>query len=100
MNYFTIPGINRFDIIQAVCDEYNITREQLHSKSRKQPLPEARQIVAWYNVKALNQSLNQVKRFLGYGNHSSVIHCVKTVNNRMEVEREFRELVEKILNKS
>ncbi len=84
-------------IIDTVCDYFNITREDILSKSRKRPIVQARQI-AMYECRNLisNCSLSTIGAELGGKDHATVLHACTTVQDLMGIDRSIRQYVSDI----
>ena len=84
-------------IISTVCEYFNITRDQLLSKSRVRQIVQARQI-AMYECRNLipNCSLSTIGAELGGKDHATVLHACTTVHDLMSTDKLFRQWVEDI----
>ncbi|MCD8312922.1 MAG: chromosomal replication initiator protein DnaA [Bacteroidales bacterium] len=89
------------DMIQnAVCDYFNITREDLVSKSRKREIVQARQIAMYLSRNHINCSFSTIGSEIGGKDHATVVHACGIVSDLMSTDRTFRQYVndiEKIL---
>jgi len=86
---------------KVVCDYFNITRDDLLSKTRKRQIVQARQI-AMYMSRSLisNCSLSTIGAEIGGKDHATVLHACTTVNDLMSTDKTFKQYVtdiEKIL---
>ena len=89
------PGDISIDrILSTVCDYFNITREDMLSKSRKRPIVQARQI-AMYECRNLiaNCSLSTIGAELGGKDHATVLHACTTVQDLMTTDKAFRQYI-------
>ena len=84
-------------IISTVCEYFNITREQMLSRSRVRQIVQARQI-AMYECRNLiqNCSLSTIGAELGGKDHATVLHACTTVHDLMSTDKLFRQWVEDI----
>ena len=84
-------------ILSTVCDYFNITREDMLSKSRKRPIVQARQI-AMYECRNLiaNCSLSTIGAELGGKDHATVLHACTTVQDPMATDKGFRQYINDI----
>ena len=84
-------------IISTVCEYFNITRDQMLSKSRVRQIVQARQI-AMYECRNLiqNCSLSTIGAELGGKDHATVLHACTTVHDLMSTDKLFRQWVEDI----
>ncbi len=81
---------------QTVCEYFNITRENLLSKSRKRQIVQARQIAMYLSRIKLNCSLTTIGAELGGKDHATVMHACSTVSDLMETDKTFRKYVKDI----
>lgn len=93
------------NINSIICDEvgrkYNasICDDDLKSKSRKREIVFARQLCMCYRYKVLGNSLkNAAKPYIK--DHATVINAVKSVRNMLETDKLYREMVERIENRT
>jgi chromosomal replication initiator protein len=85
------------DYIQkVVCDYFNLPIELINSKTRKREIVQARQLSMYFSKKHTKNSLNTIGLHCGNKDHATVLHAVKTVNNLMETDKQFRAYVDEI----
>jgi chromosomal replication initiator protein len=85
---------------RAVCDYFNITRDQLLSKTRKRQIVQARQIAMYLSRNLMNCSLSTIGAEIGGKDHATVLHACTTVSDLMTIDKTFKQYVndiEKIL---
>jgi len=88
------------DYIQKiVCDYFDITPDQLHSKTRKREIVQARQIAMYFSKSMTKSSLASIGSQIGGKDHATVLHACKTVNNLIDTDKQFRETVKNIEKK-
>lgn len=75
---------------------FNITEEQLESKSHKIELVWPRQVIQFFCKKNTNNSLNEIGWFIGKKDHATVLHSIHRVNNAIETNRTSRKEITKI----
>ena len=63
---------------------------------RRREIVESRQLLFYFLSLYTTKTLNKIGATLGK-DHATVIHAVRTINNRIETEKDLRELV-KLLN--
>ena len=78
------------DVEERVCQFYNLDREVLESKSRKQEVSKARQVTMYLAKKYTEASLAHIGEVLGNRNHATVIHGIKAVGDWMEFDAGIR----------
>ena len=80
-------------IQDAVAREWGVTAEGLRSKTRTKTLTVPRQ-VAMYLMRHLTElSLVEIGRFFGGRDHSTVIHAIRQVAERIQGDEAFRDKV-------
>lgn len=79
------------EIEEVVCAEMDVDIEKLKSKSRKGNLPTAR-FMCWMLIKEkrIFKSLTQIAIHYGKKQHCTIIHGIKSVTGRMEMEKDLR----------
>ena len=81
---------------KAVCQYFNITMDNLLSKSRKRQIVQARQIAMYMSRNLLKCSLSAIGAELGGKDHSTVLHSCTAVQDQMSVDKTFRQYVSDI----
>ena len=82
------------DYIQkTVAAYYNISLEELKSKSRKRELVTARQVAMYFVKKYTSYSLKSIGHYFGGRDHSTVIHALQAVNDMLDTEPIFKRSV-------
>jgi chromosomal replication initiator protein len=86
-------------ITKIVCEDMNIDENKVRDKTRKQEIVIARQI-AMYLAKELTRiSLKNVGLYFGGRDHSTVIHACTSIQNLVDTDPNFAEIVKNIKNK-
>ena len=82
---------------ENVCEYFNISRDDLLSKSRKRQIVQARQI-AMYLCRNLisNCSLSTIGSEIGGKDHATVLHACMTVSDLMSTDKTFKKYVSDI----
>ena len=78
---------------KAVCQYFNITMDNLLSKSRKRQIVQARQIAMYMSRNLLKCSLSTIGSEIGGKDHSTVLHACSTVQDLMSIDKTFRQYV-------
>ena len=82
---------------EVVCEYFNITRENLLSKSRKRQIVQARQIAMYMSRNLIGGcSLSTIGMELGGKDHATVLHACNTVSDLMSTDKMFRQYVSDI----
>ena len=72
---------------------FNITRDELVSKTRKRQIVQARQIAMYMSRNLINCSLSTIGAEIGGKDHATVLHACTTVNDLMSTDKAFRQYV-------
>ena len=82
-------------ITNAVVDETDIPRSLIVSDNRKRTIVEKRQIIMYL---ARQHRLGTVEEIAGYfgKDHSTAIHACKVIQNLIDTDKEFENLVNRI----
>ena len=78
------------EIQKAVGQKYYVTMEQIVSPERTATLVTPRQLAMYIAKKFTNKSLPEIAKSFGKS-HATIIHGVKTINKRLDVEPELKE---------
>jgi len=79
------------DYIQkTVAAHYNISLEDLKSKSRKREFVTARQVAMFFVKQYTNHSLKSIGHYFGGRDHSTVIHALQAVNDMLDTAPRFK----------
>ncbi len=81
-------------IQQQITDHFNLTREQLIGKGRKQDVATARHIAMFLIRTLIGSHFTTIGLHFGNRDHSTVIHAVNTVEKRCKNDPSFARLVE------
>ncbi len=84
-------------ITETVCKLYNIDTDLLYSKSRKREISDARQVAMYLAKKLTSMSSTNIGTRLSR-NHATVLHACKTIEERLSIEKQLQEDIEKIEN--
>ena len=76
-------------IQQHVADHFNLTREQLIGKGRKQDVATARHIAMFLIRTLIGSHFTTIGLHFGNRDHSTVIHAVNTVEKRHKNDSSF-----------
>lgn len=93
MNYWIIPAItkcdNRYDddaVKNAIHDVLGVSPQQIESKNRFRPYVEARQIYCYLMRKHTTKTMKYIAQSLGGRDHSTAIHSIRQVEDRLDSE--------------
>lgn len=91
----TIRKLSIDEIIKAVCATYDVSYADILSQGRPQPLATARQVAMFLARKLTGKSLPMIADNFNR-NHSTVMHGMKEIQKRIEVEQELKRTIESI----
>ncbi len=86
------------DIIESVCDYFNVPVEEVNGKSRKRNLVVARQVSMYLAQKHTKMPASRIGKLIAGRDHSTVLHSCEKVEERMKMDSQFCEEIEKIEN--
>jgi len=89
--------INEEDIIEMVAKEFNITKEEIISRSRKRIYVESRQIISYVLKTKYKITLASIGEYVGGRDHTSIIHYLQTFSNIYETDSRYRNKCKNIL---
>ena len=77
------------DILEKVCGHYNVTPQNVFSKSRKRDYVIVRQVSMYLAQKYTKMPASRIGQLIGGRDHSTVIHSCSTVEQRLKVDKSF-----------
>ena len=86
-------------IIEVVTEHFNISMDQMVSKSRSSDIAKPRQIAMFLCTKMTDSSLDVIGSFLGGRDHSTIIHGIKKVKEEYETNESTKSLIDTIMKK-
>ena len=97
--YITVSESKRIsmnDIIEAVCEYYNVSVDDINSPKRSQDIVHPRQVATWLCRNMTESSQDQVGKAVGNRNHATVINSINKINveisNNSPTKREIEEI--------
>lgn len=81
-----LPEPSMQQIVTAVTDFYRIRLSDLQSKKRLRSVTLPRQVCMYFARKLTRLSLEEIGAFFGGRDHTTVMHAVRAVENRAELE--------------
>ncbi|MBR6283232.1 MAG: chromosomal replication initiator protein DnaA [Muribaculaceae bacterium] len=85
-------------MVETIADFYNIDVDDIYGKSRKREISDARQVLMYFAKTLGNMSSTNVGMRLSR-NHATVLHACKQVEQRVSIEKQFRQEIEQIRSK-
>src|SRR5699024_10215716 len=86
-------------IQEYVCDYFGIDTNKVREKTRKQEIVEARQIAMYLSKKFTESSLKTIGLHFGGRDHSTVIHAISTIEQRMQTSARHDRIVNELHQK-
>jgi len=83
-------------IKEVVCKYYNITPNELVSKTRKREIVEARQLVMYLAKQYTKKSMEMIGKELGGRDHATVHYAIQAIKNLIETSKTFKANLEAI----
>lgn len=77
------------DILEKVCTHYNVTQQNVFSRSRKRDYVTVRQVSMYFAQKYTKMPASRIGQLIGNRDHSTVIHSCSTVEQRLKVDKGF-----------
>lgn len=94
-------AINKFYtidlIIKYVATAYKLKPSDLKEKSNKTEIVVPRQIAMYICKELLKSSLKEIGRKFGGKDHTTVLHSIKKVENKIKTDKGFQQIVEGLL---
>jgi chromosomal replication initiation ATPase DnaA len=89
-------------IISKACEAIGIAYKDIKKRSRRPQLVEGRMILAHvlYSNPALGLALSDVAELLGLGDHTTIIHLLKKLENFCSVYPEYKQKLEYVHEKT
>jgi len=86
-------------IIEVVTEHFNISMDQMISRSRSSDIARPRQIAMYLCKTMTDSSLDVIGSFLGGRDHSTIIHGIKKIGDEYEVNDNTKTLIDTIKKK-
>jgi chromosomal replication initiator protein len=85
------------EVKNCVCRKYGVTLEQILSTERTQSIVTPRQLAMFISRKFTTRSLPEIAKHFEKS-HATIIHGVKNITNRLDVDPELKQTLEEILD--
>ena len=86
------------EIIETVCNHFNVSPSAVGGKSRKRDFVVARQVSMYLAQKYTKMPASRIGKLVGNRDHSTVIHSGTQVENRLKVDKEFLAEIQSLEN--
>ncbi len=100
-DYFvkTIVAKNKMDqVLQIVCDHYNLTQEELLSKKRSNDIAIPRMVAMYICRVYLDENLTKIGIEFGGKNHTTVMHAVDKIKKEILKDDNLNSEIQKMIN--
>ncbi|MHC5063788.1 MAG: chromosomal replication initiator protein DnaA [Planctomycetota bacterium] len=81
------------DVMDLITGEFSLTAREITGKSRTQAISLPRQIGMYLSRELTEHSLEEVGRFFGNRDHTTVLYAVQKIKTRVKDDRMFRDLL-------
>jgi chromosomal replication initiator protein len=86
------------DILETVCNHFNVSSAAVAGRSRKREYVEARQVSMYLAQKYTKMPSARIGKLVGGRDHSTVIHSCNQVEQRMRIDAHFHDEITSIEN--
>lgn len=84
------------DVFKIVCDHFKVNFELVKSNTRKREVAQARHLCMYFAKMHTKATLVNIGMLCGNKNHATVLHALRSVNNMMETDKNFKYCVEEL----
>ena len=78
------------DILEKVCNHFNVSQQNVFSRSRKREYVLVRQVSMYLAQKYTKMPASRIGQLIGNRDHSTVIHSCSTIEKRMKIDKDFQ----------
>jgi chromosomal replication initiator protein len=86
------------DIMDSVCNHFNVSSAAVSSRSRKREYVVARQVSMYLAQKHTKMPASRIGKLVGGRDHSTVIHSCSQIERRLKTDKAFSEEIASIEN--
>jgi chromosomal replication initiator protein len=87
------------EIQRIVCEYFKIPEDLVRAKTRKREVVQARQVAMYFCKQLTQHSLKTIGLHFGGRDHSTVIHGNQSVENQIETDPKFADMIKEIRQK-
>ncbi|NBB99722.1 MAG: chromosomal replication initiator protein DnaA [Bacteroidetes bacterium] len=84
------------EIQRIVCNYFNIEEDLVRARTRKREVVEARKVAMYFCKELTQHSLKTIGLHFGGRDHSTVIHANRSVEDRLDTDPQFEDVVEEV----
>lgn len=86
------------DILETVCNHFNVSPSAVNGRSRRHELVVARQVSMYLAQKYTKMPAARIGKLVGNRDHSTVIHSCKNIEHLLQVDKSFSNELQSIEN--
>lgn len=86
------------EILDKVCEHFNVTTTAVNSRSRKHDIVLARQVSMYLAQKYTKMPASRIGKLVGNRDHSTVIHSCSQIEKKLQVDKRFTAEISTIEN--
>lgn len=86
------------DILERVCEHYNVSQQNVFSRSRKRDYVIVRQVSMYFAQKYTKMPASRIGQLIGNRDHSTVVHSCSTIEKKLKVDKAFEAEITEIEN--
>lgn len=86
------------EILDKVCEHFNVTTTAVNSRSRKHDIVLARQVSMYFAQKYTKMPASRIGKLVGNRDHSTVIHSCSQIEKKLQVDKRFTAEISTIEN--
>jgi chromosomal replication initiator protein len=86
-------GVSIEKIVRKVSEISGVSEQDIVGKSRKMEIAEARQVSMFLSREILGRSLSGIGVFFGGRDHTTVMHAVKTISDKIDSNQKMKDSV-------
>ena len=98
-NLQTKSSLNIKEVVERVCEFYDISPSLVSAKSRKRNIVLPRQVIMYILREYMEIPYSTIGKRLGGRDHTTVIHAVEKIKRELEVSKVFQREMEQIRRK-
>ncbi len=84
------------EIQRIACEYFNIPEDLVRGKTRKREVVQARQVAMYFSKQLTQHSLKTIGLHFGGRDHSTVIHANQSVEDQIDTNPKFSDIIEEI----
>ena len=88
---------NFIQFTRAVCSEYNVRPQEIHSQSRFTNFRVPRQVMHTLLRELTGMTIQEIGFLVGRRNHATVLHSVRAVKSQYQTDKIYRDKLNEVL---